>query len=191
MKCLAEIYALVLVVVDMKNTKKIALCGMIASLCVVIMLTSHFPYLTYAVPAISGLLMIVPVIECGITWGIATYITSSALIFFIGEAEAMLLYILFLGYYPILKSLIERINKLALEWVLKLVCFNVAAIAFHYLSTNLFGVPIEEFGLFGKYGLLMFLLLCNVVFIVYDIGVSRMASRYMFSLHDKVKKIMK
>ena len=164
---------------------------MIASLCVVVMLTSHFPYLTYTIPAFAGLFIMVPVIECGIGWGLATYITSSVIVFFIGETKAMLLYVLFLGYYPILKSLIERLNKLFAEWVLKLVCFNAAAIAFHYVSTKLFGIAVESFGGVGKYGLFAFLALCNVVFVVYDIGVSRVASYYMAVLHDKIKKIIK
>ena len=175
----------------MKKTKRIALCGMIASLSIVIMLTSHFPYLTYAIPALAGLFMMVPLIECGIGWGFATYITSSAIVFFVAESEAKLLYILFLGYYPILKSLIEKLNKLFAEWVLKLICFNIAAVAFHYISTKFFGIPVESFGNFGKYGLLLFLLLCNVVFVIYDIGISRVATYYMFSLHDKVKRIIK
>ncbi len=175
----------------MKNSKKITLCGMIAAISVVIMLTSYFPYLTYAIPALAGLFIMVPLIECGVSWGFGTYFASSAIILITGELEAKILYVMFLGYYPVLKSLIERINKLVLEWVLKLLCFNIAAIAFYYISTVLFNVSFDDFGQWGKYGALIFLALCNVVFVIYDIGISRVASYYMFALHDKVKKIIK
>ncbi len=175
----------------MKNTKKITLCGMVASLSIVIMLTSYFPYLTYAIPALAGLFMMVPLIECGVSWGVGTYIASSAIIFITGETEAKLLYVLFLGYYPILKSLIERIKKQAVEWVFKLVCFNAAAVAFYYVSSMLFAVSFDDLGDFGKYGALIFLAICNVVFVIYDIGISRVASYYIIALHDKVKKIVK
>ncbi len=164
---------------------------MVASIAVVIMLTSYFPYLTYAIPALAGLFMMVPLIECGVSWAFGTYIASSVIIFITGEVEAKLLYVLLLGYYPILKSLIEKINKQVIEWVLKLACFNFAAVTFYYVSTLLFAVPFDDLGDFGKYGALIFLALCNVVFVIYDIGISRVASYYMISLHDKVKKIIK
>ncbi len=175
----------------MKNTKKTTLCGMVAALSIVIMLTSYFPYLTYAIPALAGLFMMVPLIECGAFWALGTYIASSAIIFITGETEAKLLYVMFLGYYPILKSLIEKINKQLIEWIIKLLCFNVAAIAFYYVSTILFSVSFDDFGEWGKYGALLFLALCNVVFVLYDIGISRVASYYMFTLHDKIKRIIK
>lgn len=190
-RCAAVTFARVLDADNMKNTKKTTLCGMVAALSIVIMLTSYFPYLTYAIPALAGLFMMVPLIECGAFWALGTYIASSAIIFITGETEAKLLYVMFLGYYPILKSLIEKIKKQFIEWVLKLVCFNIAATAFYYISSALFAVSFDDFGEWGKYGALIFLALCNVVFVIYDIGVSRIASRYMCSLHDKVRKIIK
>ena len=175
----------------MKSTKKITLCGLVAAISVVIMLTSYFPYLTYAIPALAGLFMMIPLIECGVSWAIGTYAASAVIIFITGEMESKILYVMFLGYYPILKSIIERINKQFIEWVLKLLCFNVATIAFYYVSSKLFAVSFDDFGEWGKYGALIFLALCNVVFVLYDIGISRMAAYYMFALHEKVKKIIK
>lgn len=164
---------------------------MSAALSVMVMFVSYFPYLTYAIPAIAGLFMMVPLIECGVSWAFGTYIASSALIFITGETEAKILYILFLGYYPILKSLIEKINKQAVEWILKLICFNIAAVAFYYVSSRLFAVSFDDFGEWGKYGALIFLAICNVVFVLYDIGISRVASYYIYALHDKIKRILK
>lgn len=175
----------------MKSTKKITLCGMVASLSIVIMLTSYFPYLTYAIPALAGIFMMVPLIECGVSWSVCTYVASSIIIFITGETEAKLLYVLFLGYYPILKSLIEKINKQVVEWVLKIICFNLAAITFYYVSSMLFAVSFDDLGDFGKYGAIIFLSICNIVFVIYDIGISRVACYYIFKLHDKVKKIIK
>ena len=96
-----------------------------------------------------------------------------------------------MGYYPILKSLIEKINKQAVEWILKLICFNIAAVAFYYVSSRLFAVSFDDFGEWGKYGALIFLAICNVVFVLYDIGISRVASYYIYALHDKIKRILK
>lgn len=175
----------------MKNTKKITLCGMMAALSVVVMLTSHFPYLTYAIPALAGLFIMVSLIECGVVWSVGTYIASAVIIAIVGELEASILYIMLLGYYPIVKSLIERINKQLVEWIIKIFGFNIVAIVFYYVSSGLFNIPFDGFGNFGKYSSLVFLLLCNIVFVVYDIGISRVASYYMIKLHDRVKRILK
>ena len=98
---------------------------------------------------------------------------------------------MFLGYYPVLKSIIEKLRNQFAEWALKLICFNVAAIAFYYVSTVLFSISFDDFGQWGKYGALLFLAFCNIVFVLYDIGISRVASYYIFTLHDKVKRIIK
>lgn len=165
---------------------------MIAALSITIMLTSYFPYLTYAIPAVAGLFMMVPLIECGVAWSFGAYISSAAIILIVGEMESKILYVILLGYYPIVKSLIERIHKQIVEWVLKLICFNIAAVTFYFVATStVIGVSFDDFGEWGKYGAWVFLGICNAVFVVYDIGISRMASYYMMTLHNKVKKIIK
>lgn len=176
----------------MKNTKKITVCGMVAALAVVVMLMGYFPYMTYAIPAMAGLFIMVSLIECGVVWAFGTYISSAVIAFVVGEIETTILYILFLGYYPILKSLIEKIKNQVVEWVLKLVCFNAAAIAFYYiLAIVVSPLSFDDFGVLGRYGAFLFLALCNVVFVLYDIGISRVASYYMYALHDRIKRIMK
>ena len=84
----------------------------------VFMLLSYFPYFTYAVPAITGLLTMMLVIEINVKWAFVAYIAASVLIFIFAEPESKLMYICLFGYYPIVKSLIERINKPVIEWVL-------------------------------------------------------------------------
>lgn len=175
----------------MKNSKKITLCSLTAALAVVVMLVGYFPYLTYAIPALAGIFMMIPLIECGLSWSFATYTVSSLIIFVMGETESKMLYVLFLGYYPIIKSVIERINKQAIEWVIKLLCFNVAIVVFYYVSSFLFLISYDEFNIYGKYAIYAFWFLCNIVFVLYDIGISRVASYYMQNFHGKIKKFIK
>ena len=40
----------------MKKSKRIALCGMLSALSLVIMLVAYFPYLTYTLPALAGIM---------------------------------------------------------------------------------------------------------------------------------------
>lgn len=175
----------------MKNTSKITLCAVCAALVAVFMLTSYFPYLTYAIPALAGLFVMVPLIEIGASFGVATYAVSAVLVLLFGEIEASLLYAFLFGYYPVLKAVIERVRHIALEWVIKFVCFNVAVITAYFVSSRVFAVSFEDFGILGQYGTVIFLLLCNIVFVLYDIAISRVSVFYMARLHPKIRKIIK
>ena len=166
----------------MKQTAKITFCGIITALSVVFMLLSYFPYLTYAVPAVTGLLMMIIVIEINTRWAFAAYAAASVLVFIFAEPESKLMYICLFGYYPILKALIERLHKPAAEWLLKLVYFVFA---------KLFGISLDDFNTFGRYGVYAFLAAGNAVFVLYDIAVSRMAMFYMNTLHMRIARIFK
>ncbi len=175
----------------MKNTKKITLCGIISALAVVVMMAGYFPYLTYAIPAVAGMLMIVPLIECGAVWAFGSYAAAAIIVMLLGETETKILFVLILGYYPILKSVIERLKSRVVERILKLLIFNVAAVSSYFITSIVFGISFDDFATLGKYGAYIFLAVCNVVFVIYDIGISRVGAYYGFTLHDKIKKIIK
>lgn len=175
----------------MKQNVKITLCGIVAALSVVFMMLSYFPYLTYAVPAITGLLTMMLVIEINVKWAFAAYIAASVLVFIFAEPESKLMYICLFGYYPIIKSLIERIGRSAAEWPLKLLVFNASVLVIYFVLAKLFGVSLDDFATLGKYGAYIFLAFGNVVFVIYDIAVSRMAMVYMNVLHPKLNKLLK
>ena len=112
------------------------------------------------------------------------------LIFIFGEPKSKILYILFFGYYPILKSVIEKIRKPVIEWLLKLAVFNAAAVASYLILSYVFNISYDDFGKLGQYGAYIFLAAVNIAFVIYDIGFSRVAGLYMYRLHSKVKKLL-
>ncbi|HHW46286.1 MAG TPA: hypothetical protein GXX17_05175 [Clostridiales bacterium] len=175
----------------MKRTSRIALCGIVAALAVVIMFLSYFPYFTYAVPAAAGILMIILVIEIDPKWAVLSFVASSILILLLAETEAKLMYVLFFGYYPILKERIERIRKPLIEYILKFAVFNVAMIAAYFLASKVFGIPFDDMGNFGKYLELVLLIGGNITFVIYDFAISRLVVTYMIRLHPKLKKLIK
>ena len=175
----------------MKRTNKVTLCALMASMAVVLMLCAYFPYLTYAIPAFAGLCIMVVLLEIGSKWALSAYITSAILTILICEPEAMLMYVFLFGYYPILKALIERINKPFLEWPIKVVFFNIVVILVYNFIASIFGVHITDDNEFGKYTLYIVLALGNIVFVVYDITVSKMASFYFSIIQPKLHKILK
>ena len=175
----------------MKNNAKLTLSGIMAALAVVITLAAYFPYLTYALPAMAGLCVMAVLIETDYKWALLTYISSAIICFFIAESEAKLLYICFFGYYPILKSGIEKLKKAFPEWIIKLIFFNIAILAVYFLLSGLFSISVDDFGILGEYGAYIFLAMANVVFVLYDICISRMAMFYLYKLHPKIQKILK
>ena len=175
------------------KTKTIALGGMLAAVAVVIMcMGGLIPIATYICPMLCIMVQYIVFRLCGrkIAW--VWYVVVALLSLLMGPDKEGAGVFLLLGYYPILKSIIERLHKHVIEWVLKLICFNIAAVAFYYVATStVIGVSFDDFGEWGKYGAWAFLGLCNVVFVIYDVGISRMAGYYMMTLHNKVKKIIK
>lgn len=155
------------------------------------MLLSYFPYFTYAVPAITGLLTMMLVIELNVKWAFTAYVAASVLVFIFAEPESKLMYICLFGYYPIVKALIERINKPVIEWILKLAVFNAAAIMIYAVFAGIFGVSIDDFDILGKYGAYIFLEFGTGVFVLYDITVSRLSGTYIYRIHPRVKKLLK
>lgn len=175
----------------MKRNKKITLCAMMAALSTAVMLLSFFPYFIYAIPAVAGLFIMVAVIEIDCKWAFGTYLVSAILVFLLADPESRLLYIFFFGYYPIAKALIERIKNPIIEWPIKAVIFNTSVLLVYFVFAKIFGISMEEFGQWGKYGALALLGLGNIVFILYDIAVSRMAIFYFVVIQPKIKRIFK
>ena len=175
----------------MKNTAKLTFSAICTALATVIMLTGYFPYLTYAIPAVAGLLVMVVCIEIGIKYAVGTFVASAFLVLLTAEPETKILYVLLLGFYPIVKALVEKIGKAPVEWLIKFTVFNLCIVAYYKLTVSVLGISFDDFGEFGKWGTYAFWAAANVVFVLYDIAVSRMAMFYISKLHPKVSKIFK
>lgn len=175
----------------MKNSAKITICAISAALAATFMLTSYFPYLTLAIPGIAGLFMLMPLVEVGKGYAFLAYGVSSGIALLSAEPEAACVYVCLLGYYPILKALIEKLKSRVLEWILKIGVLNLAIAAVYLLTTFIFRISIEDLGELGKYGVYIFVATCNIVFVIYDIAVSRVGMLYMVKIHPLVRKIGK
>ena len=116
-------------------------------------LTGLIPIGTYALPAIAGVLLIVAVIEIGAKWAWMIYAAVAVLsLLFAADKEAALLFVLFFGYYPVLKSFLERISNKVLSWISKFAVFNVAVVACFFLAVNFLQLPhLFAVGLFDSW----------------------------------------
>ena len=151
-------------------------------------LTGVFPYATYALPALAGMMLIVLVVETNTKWAFVAYVAISLISLLVApDRMAVLLFIAFFGYYPILKSIIETKCRRIAEWVLKILLFN-AAVGGSYLMMQLFVKTDELWELLGEYGMIGVvggIILLNAVFVIYDLAVSRIITAYIHWFRPK------
>lgn len=166
----------------MRRSFRVAYGGLITGLSVICMFfTGVFPFAEYALPAMAGILLIAMVIEFGFKAALIAYAAVALLSFVVTpNKEAAVLFIAFLGYYPIVKGRIEMIRTIWLQWVIKVIIFNVALIASYWVVVNLLGMTqvLDDFGMIQN-ALALLWLIGNAVFILYDVAVTRLISFYV------------
>lgn len=175
------------------KSSKTALGGMTAAISIVLMfLTSVIPTLTYAVPAIAGLLLVVMVIEIDKKWAFVVYLSVSILsLLLVADKEAAIMYVAFFGYYPIIKQLLEKRLKPVLEWMVKFLIFNASVLFSYFLMIYVFSLDFDDFGDYTKIALVGLYVGLNAVFLLYDIALTRLISAYLFSWQKHFRKIFK
>lgn len=182
----------------MRQSSKIALGGIIAALSVVLMMLTIIPSMTFVLPAIAGVLLMIMVIEVNKAWAFMVFVAVSLIsVFVVPDRMAAVMYILFFGYYPVLKALMESKLPRALEVILKFVVFNAAIVAAYYLLTFVMGIPVLELDFWIERGLPMaaviaiILVFANLVFFVYDLALSRLVEMYLNHWRKYFKRIFK
>lgn len=177
----------------MKSSSRMALCGMMGALSVTCLLLTVFPFATYALPALASMFLFPVAIECGRRWGLLTYAATAVLAVLLApDLEAKVLYAAFFGYYPILKSVAEPCGKVR-EWVLKLGAFNLSVVGAYFVLTRL-GLSLQEFALGNlPLGAVLggFLLVGNVVFVLYDIALTRALSLYFARFQPLLRRLFR
>lgn len=176
----------------MRESYKTTICGVTASLALVLMLLTYIaPVLTYTSPPFAGVLLILIMIEVGYGWAVGTYAAISLLaIFLLSDKEAAVMFITFFGYYPMLRSLFEQKIKLkAVRYILSLIIYNIAIALAVVVSMYVFGVDYDDFGDFGKYSVVITVVLMNVIFVLYDYLVEKLIFAYHIRWQKNLHKI--
>ena len=167
-----------------KRTKKVAMCSMFSALGVVVLyLGSLVEVLDISMAVISSLFAVMAVIEYGgaAPWAVyaATGILSAILL---PSKLPAVMYILFFGFYPIIKEKIEKIKSLVLMWAIKEIVFNACLVLLMFIA-RWFMLDPEGMFVFE----VIFFGLANVTFVVYDIALTRLISLYIFKIRRKFK----
>ena len=164
--------------------KRIVVSGVLVALSVIILyLGCAIEALDLTMSAIVSLLVVVIVIEMGYKYAWFAYLATSILsLLLLPQKTPAIFYACFMGFYPIIKSHVERINSAVLRWVIKLIAGNAALCAMFWLI-SLF-IP-DEFE--GGWMLVATYILGLAAFIMYDIALSKLITIYFLKIRDRVK----
>lgn len=177
----------------LSKSGKVAICGVVSALSFIcMMLTGVITIGTYALPALAGAFLIIPNIELSSKWASSTYFVVSLLsIFLVPDKEAALIFIIFLGYYPILKTKIERVNNIVIQYIIKLLLCNVSMVLSFIVAMKLLKIPKNSFEIFGIYLPWVFLIFGNVIFIMYDYAINDVIKIYNSRFRKYIKGMFK
>lgn len=175
----------------MKKTRLVAYSGIMTALSVVLLfLGSISVSLGYAVPIFTGLLMIFLIESVSVNSAVITYFAVSLLsLLLLNNKETALFYVLFFGYYPILRIYIQKIKLKPVRIILKLILFNVSMTAVQLILVYILNIPFDN--IFGKLGIILFALALNFIFVLYDITYDKLLIIYDRKFRRKIERFFK
>ena len=154
------------------QTLRIAFCGMMAALSVVLMLMGGLiPMMLYIAPLAAGILLLPVLVEYGRKAAWLTWLATALCVLMLGVDKEAAFFYLFVGYYPILKWDIDRkITRKGWRVVAKLLLFTLAAGLMYLLLSLLFPAQsiMAEFGQAGVWMAVLMLALMDACLMMYD-----------------------
>lgn len=171
-------------------TRKLSFASVLTALTIVCLYGSTIlPTGKIALLALTSLCVLVTQAECGTRYALIQYAASALIgLLLVPTKFQSILFIAFIGYYPIVKSHIERLDKLWLEWIVKIFYFNAMLICLYFI-VKYFLLRYVSFGPIFDYvlsHLVIVVAILELVFVFYDYLLSLMASYY----NNVIKKKM-
>ena len=163
----------------------VALGGIFTALGVVIMYAgSLIEVLDLTAAVIASLLCIVTVIDLGKRWAWVVYAATSVLAtVLLPNKFPAIMYLLFFGFYPIIKEKLEKLSNKIVQWALKELIFNVCLILLMVIGSYVLMIDMKAWFTME----VIFFLLANGTFVMYDIALTRIISLYVFKLRKKLR----
>ena len=149
-------------------------------------------YLAFVAPsgklgvvALAGIFPAGAVISAGLAAGFFCYAATGILgMFLIPSKSVALLYLIFFGLWPMLKSLLEKLPNLIAEWAGKLLVCNIALAVLWFGLKALF-LPFLPGALSQTW---MVFAAGNLGFVIYDIGFSKLIAFYAARVDRVLRK---
>lgn len=172
------------------RSRRIAAGGLFAALSLMMFALTILPVATYIAPIAAGLMLLPVAIELGMPTALVSYAAVSLLaLFTVPDVESTAVFIAFFGYYPMLRSRLQKLTALP-RILLKLLLFNIAMCAVYAILIFVFSMQALAQELSGGFGILL-LLLGNVLFWAYDRMIGRLLPAYLVRLRPRLLGTMR
>ena len=163
------------------KAKEITLSAALIALTIIILyLNLLLPISTLSILTLASLLVPIALMRGSMKSAILVYVASSIIGFFILPINIIILYILFFGIYGIVKYYIEKINKLPLEILLKLIFFNIIFFISFFIFKSFIAIEITKLPIW------LFWIIAQIVFLVFDYALTLLISFYLEKIHTKI-----
>ena len=181
-----------------EKTKKLTLSAVLAAMGVVLlMIGALVEVLNLSMAAMASFFCIFAVIELRKVYPWLIYATTATLsIILMPFSLGGWCYLLFFGFYPIIKEKIEKLGRTA-SWIVKIGAFNLLVTIFicifRLLFLNDYNIVIEELSLMlGGTNSFALMAVCvyavmNIIFVLYDIALTRLIILYLVRIRGKFK----
>ena len=163
-----------------RQSRKAALCGVMAALSVVILcLGGMIPLATFACPMLAMLCLIPIVCEYGAGTAMLLYGAASILALLLGPDKEIALLYVFLGWYPGIRIRLAVIPR-PVRGAVKCALFTLAVMAMYALILYLFRLEavVEEFAGYSTAMVLALIMLGNITFLAFVRVLDRMTCAY-------------
>lgn len=177
----------------MKTSVKTAIGGMCVALSTAVMLASSVvPFMIYAIPGAASLLILFMMAECGKKWALAVWFATSAVTaMVVPEKEAVAMYIALLGYYPVLKTVLDKIKPKFLRIITKSAFFLAVITAIYLVIIKVFGISAEMLEDTERYFIPVMYILGLAAFLMYDYALAVFELAYYRKWRKKFNKIFR
>lgn len=160
------------------KAKDLTLGGILIALTLLILYSSSIlPISTLTILTLSSCLIPISIIRSSVKTGFLIYIGSTILGFFIIPINIIVYYGLFFGIYGIIKYYIERLKKLSIEIILKLITFNIIFILILIIVKLFLGTVVINIPLW------LLWLLAQPVFLLFDYALTLIIGYYINRFH--------
>ena len=175
----------------MRKTVKIATAGVITALSVIFLLLGSVIWIfSYIMPLLCGIIMMIICESFDKKTAVLIYLSVGVLsLILLPSREASLLYIMLIGYYPIIIDKLNSINLFPLRVLIKLLIFNSTVISAELICTYVFGIPFDN--LMGKTGIIILIISANVLLFVYDKLLVILNLLYVKRYKNRIEKFLK
>lgn len=174
----------------MKKSRRMALCGILAALAVVLLsLGGILPFATFCCPILAMLCLIPVVEEFGTKTALIFYVAVSLLGLLLAPDKEVALLFAFLGYYPALRGIIDaKIRPQVLNYFIKLALFGEAIAVLYAGLLQMMGMEalVQEYAAEGQVFLALNILLGCIVWLLCD----RVLRKFTVLYHTKWRKFL-